>query len=63
MGGPVEAITSYAHPLAAICSFIVSFISFVVVIPLHLVIVNFIDDREPDATVWPCTCVLGRLLD
>ncbi len=58
-----EATTSNAHLLVAVCSFIVSFVSFVVVIPLHAVVVNFIDDREPDATVRPCTRVLGLLLN
>ena len=57
-----ETTTSNAHLLVAVCSLIVSFVSFIVVIPLHAVVVNFVDDREPDATV-PCTCVLGLLLD
>ena len=58
-----EATTSNAHLLVAVCSFIVGFVSVVVVIPHHSVVVNFVDDREPDATVWPCTLVLGLLLN
>ena len=58
-----EATTSNAHLLVAICSFIVGFVSFVVIIPFHAVVVNFINDRGPDATVQSCTCILGLLLD
>jgi hypothetical protein len=58
-----EATTSNAHLLVTVCSFIVGFVSFVVIIPFHAVVVNFINDREPDATVRPCTRVLGLLLD
>ncbi len=62
-----ETTTSNAHLIVAVCSFIVSFVSFIVIIPLHAVVVyfgvNFVDDREPDATVQPCTFVLGLLLD
>ena len=66
-----EATSSLALLLVAVCSFIVSFVSFIDVIPLHAVIVNFgvnfgvnfVNDREPDVTVWPCTRVLGLLLD
>ena len=58
-----EATTSNAHLLVTICSFIVGFVSLVVVIPLHAVVVNFVNDREPDATVRPCTRILGLLLD
>ena len=61
--GEATTTTSNAHLLVAVCSFIVGFVSFVVVIPLHAVVVNFVDDREPDATVQPCTRVLGLLLD
>jgi hypothetical protein len=39
-----EATTSNAHLLGAVCRFIVGFVSFVVVIPLHAVVVNFVDD-------------------
>jgi len=39
-----EATTSNAHLLVAVCSFIVSFVSFVVIIPLHAVVVNFVND-------------------
>ncbi len=48
-----EATTSNPHLLVAICSFIFGFVSVVVVIPRHAVGVNFVDDREPDATVRP----------
>jgi len=58
-----EATTSNAHLLVDVCRFIAGFVSFVVVIPLHAVVVNFFDDREPDATARPCTRVLGLLLD
>jgi hypothetical protein len=51
-----EATTSNAHLIVAACSFIVGFVSFVVVIPLHAVIVKFVNDSKPDATVQPCTC-------
>ncbi len=47
--------------LVTVCSFVVGFVSFIVVIPLHAVVVNFVDDREPDATVWPCTLLLDYL--
>ena len=57
-----EATTSNAHLLVAICSFIVGFVSFIVVTPLHAAVVNFVDE-EPDATVRPCTWVLGLILD
>jgi hypothetical protein len=57
-----EATTSNAHLLVAVCSFIAGFVSFIVLFPLHAVVVNFVDDREPDATVRPCTCEFGLLL-
>ena len=56
-----EATTSNAHLLVAICSFIVGFVSFIVVTPLHAAVVNFVNE-EPDATVRPCTLVLGLIL-
>jgi hypothetical protein len=40
-----EATTSNAHLLVAVFSFIVGFVSFVVVTPLHAVVVNFVDDE------------------
>ena len=58
-----EATTSNAQLLVAVCSFIVGFDSFVVIIPFHAVVVNFIDDSGPDATVRSCTRVLGLLVD
>ncbi len=58
-----DTTTSNAHLLVAICNFIVGFVSFVVIIHLHAVVVDFVDDREPDATVWPCTRILGLLLN
>jgi hypothetical protein len=61
-GGHGEAITSNASVLVAVSSFIVSFISFAVIVLLRAVVVNFVDGREPDATVRPYTRVLGLLL-
>ena len=49
-----EATTSNAHLIVAVCSFIVGFVSFVVVIPLYAAVVIFVDDREPYATVRGC---------
>ena len=45
-GGHGEATTSNAHLLVVVCSLIVGVVCFVVVIQLHAVIVNFVDDRE-----------------
>jgi hypothetical protein len=36
---------------------------FIVLFLLHAALVDFIDDREPDATVRPCTRVINFLLE
>jgi hypothetical protein len=58
-----EATTSNAHLLVADYSLIVRFVSFLELFPLHAVVVNFVDNREPGVTVQPCTCILGLLLN
>ena len=51
--------------LASLLLFVVSLpvFSSVFVLLLRAVLVDFIDDRRPDATVQPCTCFLGLIRD
>ena len=49
-GGHRETTTSNARLLVVICGFIVGFISFIAIFLLRAVLVDFINDREPDAT-------------
>ncbi len=62
-GGQQESTTSNAFLLVVVCGFIVGFVSFVVIFLVRAVLADFIDDREPDATVRPCTRNLGLLFD
>jgi hypothetical protein len=59
-----EAPTCNACLLFAVYNFIVGVISFGVFVLLHAVIDNlFIDDRKPDPTVRPSSCILDLILD
>ncbi len=62
-GGHGETTTSNAGLLIVACGFIFGLISFVVVFFLPAVLVDFTDHIDPDATVRPCTRILGLLLD
>jgi hypothetical protein len=62
-GGHGEAPNYISCLLFAIDGLIVVVISVGVVALLHAVVDDFIDDREPDATVWPSACILDLLLD
>ena len=58
--------SSIVHCLPPRCQlwfYFVVFVSFNLVLLLRPVLVDFINDREPDATVWPCRRVLGLLLN
>ena len=62
-GGHKETTTSNAHILFVNCSLIDGFVYFIVVLLIHAVLVDFIAEREPNANLLPCTCVLGLLFD
>ena len=49
-GGHRETTTSNARLLVVVCGFIVGFISFIAIFLLRAVLVDLINDREPDAT-------------
>jgi len=53
-GGLGEATTSNAHLLVAVCDFIVHVVSFIVLVPLCAVVVNFVNDREEMGSTYPC---------
>ena len=56
----------FLHFLLPRCQLLFHFVVFVsltLVLLLRAVLVDFINDREPDATVRPCRCVLSLLLN